>query len=63
MPIFEYRCPDCGKTFMEWTAGQREKDEVQCPRCGSERSERMMSTFATKTSDSPPSSCSPRILR
>lgn len=44
MPIYEYRCAECEKPFEMLVRAFRE--EVQCPRCGSPRVERLLSTFA-----------------
>lgn len=33
MPIYEYRCNDCGQIFEEWQKGFEERD-VPCPVCG-----------------------------
>jgi putative FmdB family regulatory protein len=44
MPIFEYRCQDCGTRFEKLIRG--ESTEVLCPGCGKERVEKQLSTFA-----------------
>jgi putative FmdB family regulatory protein len=31
MPIFEYKCDDCGEKFEKLVRGG---DQVQCPQCG-----------------------------
>jgi len=41
MPIFEYTCRDCKKSFEELVLGQEE--EVVCPHCGSAKTEKLMS--------------------
>jgi len=33
MPIYEYRCSDCGQIFEEWQKDFKEK-EYSCPVCG-----------------------------
>jgi putative FmdB family regulatory protein len=45
VPIFEYRCRDCGKSF-EFL--QRGKDTPQCPACGSENLKKLLSSFNSK---------------
>ena len=44
MPIFEYRCSDCGQTFEELVSSG-DRDKVQCPGCGSKSTDRQLSTF------------------
>ncbi len=46
MPLFEYKCKDCGKRFEKLILGNRDVDLI-CPECGSEKTERQLSTFAT----------------
>lgn len=41
MPIYEYRCEDCGQIFEEWQKNFDEK-KVNCPVCG-HNSERIIS--------------------
>jgi putative FmdB family regulatory protein len=42
MPIFEYTCRDCGKTFEELVLGGGDEDIV-CPHCGSSKVGKLMS--------------------
>ncbi|MGB9791255.1 MAG: FmdB family zinc ribbon protein [Thermacetogeniaceae bacterium] len=35
MPIFDFKCNDCGERFTELLASYFEKDKVSCPKCGS----------------------------
>lgn len=43
MPIFEYRCEDCGTRF-EFL--QRGKDTPECPLCGSKSLKKLLSRFS-----------------
>jgi putative FmdB family regulatory protein len=45
MPIYEYRCLDCSKTFEKiiWTSKQ---ETVECPYCKSANNLRLLSAFA-----------------
>ena len=43
MPIYEYRCKDCG-TVTEFLTGMGEDAVIACSKCGSVDMERMMST-------------------
>jgi len=45
MPIYEFRCKDCGEVFEELILG---KEEVKCKKCGSSKVEKLMSAPAFK---------------
>ncbi len=45
MPIYEYRCPDCGTQFEE-IRSSRDTSDVECPTCGAKKAERLLSGFA-----------------
>jgi putative FmdB family regulatory protein len=51
MPIFEYRCKQCGHvtSFLEKAGSQKSHP---CEKCGSKATEKMFSTFAAKTKPS-----------
>jgi putative FmdB family regulatory protein len=44
MPIYEYECASCGKV-TEILVRSRGDEGAVCPACGSEKLERMFSTF------------------
>ncbi len=44
MPIFEYKCRDCGTKFEKIVASSR--SEVVCNKCESPRVEQLLSVFA-----------------
>lgn len=46
MPIYEYRCNDCGKEFSLLILNSRESARVECAACGSPDISRLMSRFA-----------------
>ncbi|MBW2057960.1 MAG: hypothetical protein JRJ26_10740 [Deltaproteobacteria bacterium] len=46
MPIYEYRCNDCGKEFSLLVLNPREPTRVKCEDCGSPNISRLMSRFA-----------------
>lgn len=46
MPIFEYRCLDCGKKFQLLVGVVAGSDRDPCPHCGSSRAEKLVSRFA-----------------
>ncbi len=47
MPIFEYQCRECQEIFESLQLSRSREEDTECPRCGSERTERIVSTFAT----------------
>jgi len=66
MPIFEYKCQDCGTKF-EKLVRRSEEDGLACPACGERHLAREFSTFAapsnggTKASEGP--SCAGGMCR
>ena len=44
MPIFEYLCKDCGRTFERIVP--RYDSQTDCPHCNSEAIEKQLSVFA-----------------
>lgn len=49
MPLYEYRCGDCGRLFERLVRTWNEA--VECPACASERVEKQVSTFAFTGTD------------
>ncbi len=43
MPIFEFRCVDCGHIFEKLFISSEEKIEMVCPECKSQSLERVVS--------------------
>ena len=60
MPIFEYRCEDCGSKFEKLVRRSDEASELACPSCGQKHLQQELSTFAahanggSKSADVPP---------
>jgi len=48
MPLYEYRCHQCGRVFEQLRSIERADDDSLCPACGSEDIERLLSTIASK---------------
>jgi putative FmdB family regulatory protein len=46
MPIYEYRCRTCGKTFEMLRSIRAADSDLECPSCRSAEVERQLSTFA-----------------
>ncbi len=46
MPIYEYQCTQCAHCF-EMIQGASEKDtRIACPKCGGEKTQRVLSSFS-----------------
>ncbi len=48
MPIYEYRCADCDRSF-EILMRSGHDDDAECPHCSGRRLERELSTFAARS--------------
>ena len=46
MPIYEYRCQDCGKQFEKLVRRAADVQEIECPSCGQKHLKQELSTFA-----------------
>ena len=46
MPIYEYRCEDCGTRFEKLVRRSPEPAKLECPSGGKSRLEQQFSTFA-----------------
>ena len=51
MPLYEYRCPECGHSFEILQRLGAGPDDVICPRCGRKKPDKQFSTFASSGSD------------
>ena len=58
MPIYEYKCQDCGTKF-EKLVRHSDAAETACPSCGKTRLEQQFSTFAAHSGSSSHSSEAP----
>jgi len=48
MPMYEYRCQNCGSKFDELVSSAQVPDsDVACPHCGEYESQKLMSAFAS----------------
>jgi len=52
MPIYEYKCSDCGKLYEQIRRMSEADSGVECPGCRSERVKRQLSSFATTSGGS-----------
>jgi putative FmdB family regulatory protein len=51
MPIFEYRCQDCGRKFSALIGMTSEPDSEKCPHCAGVKVTRLVSRFARVRSE------------
>lgn len=56
MPIYEFRCQDCGEQFEELVSATEES--VPCPKCQSPKTGRIISLISSKGMNSACNSCS-----
>jgi putative FmdB family regulatory protein len=49
MPIYRYRCRECGKSFEMFVPVWRVATAAACPECGAAKAERILSSFAAKS--------------
>lgn len=58
MPIYEYRCGECGHFFEALVLARENEEDIKCPSCGAAGPRREMSA-AFVSSNTAASSCSP----
>lgn len=47
MPLFEYRCKDCGERFETLVFSSSGDEGVECPKCHGTQTEKQISMFAS----------------
>ncbi|MEJ5351018.1 MAG: zinc ribbon domain-containing protein [Melioribacteraceae bacterium] len=52
MPIFEYRCNDCGRKFEIFFKSVKDSENVKCPKCFSENINKLFSMFSSSAGSS-----------
>ena len=52
MPIFEYKCQDCGSRFEQLIRRAEDESGLRCPSCGDARVAKQLSTFAAHANSS-----------
>ena len=45
MPIYEYRCENCGEPFEKLVKFSASDAQVECPKCGSKHTKKALSLF------------------
>jgi putative FmdB family regulatory protein len=46
MPLYEYRCRECGEDFEQLVRLSEANTQQECPKCHSRHTEKQLSTFA-----------------
>jgi putative FmdB family regulatory protein len=61
MPIYEYRCQECEEEFEKLVLSPSANKPVECPHCGSEKVNKVISLFGVGNSsqDLSAASCGP----
>jgi len=52
MPIYEYRCRKCDETFEVMQKVSEDNRDLQCPKCHTDRPERLLSSFCAGSAKS-----------
>jgi len=52
MPLYEYKCQDCGQLFEILQRASEDNSSLQCPSCGSSKLRREFSVFNTNNGNS-----------
>ena len=47
MPMYEYRCEDCGERFEKLVRSSSSQEPIGCPNCGGTDTRKQFSTFAS----------------
>ncbi len=62
MPIYEYRCSECEERFEKLVRLGTSTSEIECPKCGGQRVEKLISAFCARLSSAtavaPAAACS-----
>jgi putative FmdB family regulatory protein len=57
MPIYEYRCRKCEKTFERFQKMGEGGEKLTCPFCGEKKPGKMISGFSSSKGETSASSC------
>ncbi len=57
MPIYEFKCEDCGKEFEKFVVSFSQIDSVKCPECGSSNVKKKVSACSVGGSSVSTGSC------
>ena len=56
MPIYEFRCNECGEEFEKFVISASQVSQVKCPKCGSDKVVKKISACAIGGGDASSSS-------
>ncbi len=62
MPLYEYRCAQCGEEFEKLVRSFFGSKDVTCPACGSKSVERLISVFGLGGHGGDGGSCGPTTV-
>jgi len=51
MPLYEYRCNQCGRTFEKMVRFGQDEPHPACPGCNSDQTQKKISIFANAGTD------------
>ena len=51
MPLYEYKCAECGEKFEALVSFKKADSGMECPCCGSEKTARQLSVFSASVSN------------
>jgi putative FmdB family regulatory protein len=57
MPLYEYKCEDCGKRYEKLVSLSEAGQAMECPKCGSKAVRKLMSVIASAGGKSEASEC------
>lgn len=46
MPVYEYKCKKCLKSFEVYKPSSKKDEKEKCPNCGSHETDRLISQFS-----------------
>ncbi|MFZ0456682.1 MAG: zinc ribbon domain-containing protein [Ignavibacteriaceae bacterium] len=52
MPIFEYKCRECGTKYEVLHKSSENQNDIICPKCSSSNNKKLLSTFSASMGDS-----------
>ncbi len=58
MPLYDFKCKECGHKFEKLVFKEEEIKEIKCPKCQSSNIEKLLTSFKIGGSESSSSSCS-----
>jgi len=58
MPIYEYRCQECGEKFEKLVRFSTSISEIECPKCGGRNVGKLISAFSARMSSTATASAS-----